>query len=243
MMTNDTQAFWSRALGAPLAVLTDFDFTVSVVDVADLICETLAPYPPHIMGPYLRGEVGTQVLWMHSFVHVNRDEAEAIADRVGIDPGFHDLVAWAEREGIPLAVVSDGFTLYIDRILGREGLSRVPVFANRYVQRGHVEWPHANPACDRCACCKAAVARRLKESGTHVVYMGDGMSDVYAACFSDWVFAKHTLARYMDEQGSPYFPFTGFAGALAVLQQNLEQFRDGTMEGRCTLSQHPRCRF
>ena len=45
MTASPDQAFWPRALGAPLVLLTDFDFTISQVDVGDLICETLAPYP------------------------------------------------------------------------------------------------------------------------------------------------------------------------------------------------------
>ncbi len=236
-------SFWPRALGAPLVLLTDFDFTISVVDVGDLICDTLAPYPADVLVRYARGECGSRELWMASFAHVDADAAAALADRVEIDPGFRDLVAWAEREGIPLAVVSDGFTLYIDRILGREGLGHLPVFANRYVAPGRLEWPYGNPACDLCGCCKAAVVRRLKQSGSHVVYFGDGSGDVYGASLADWVFAKSTLARFMEAQGSPYFRFTGFAGALAVLQANLDRFRDGTMQPRTTLRPHPRCRF
>jgi len=243
MSARPEAAFWPRALGAPLVLLTDFDFTITQVDVGDLICETLAPYPPAVLLRFARGEVGTRTLWLESFAKVDREEAGALADRVAIDPGFPAFVAWAEAEGIPLAVVSDGFTLYIDRILQREGLGHLPVFANRYVDRGALEWPFANPACDHCGCCKAAVARRLKESGAHVVYLGDGMSDFYAAGFADWVFAKHGLARYMAEAGAPFFPFSGFTQALEVLRANLDRFRDGTMERRNTLRPHPRCRF
>lgn len=243
MTTSPDQAFWPRALGAPLVVLTDFDFTISQVDVGDLICETLAPYPPGPLARYVRGEIGSRLLWMESFAKVKESEAAALADQVAIDPGFPVFAAWAGDEGIPLAVVSDGFTLYIDRILGRYGLGHVPVFANRYVARGSLEWPHANPACDLCGCCKAGVVRRLKESGSHVVYLGDGTSDLYASGFADWVFAKHSLARFMREQGAPFFPLTGFADALAILRENLDRFRNGTMERRNTLQPHPRCRF
>lgn len=243
MTNNLEQRFWNRALGAPLVILTDFDYTISVVDVGDLICDTLAPYPLPLLERYARGEAGTRELWMASFARVDRDEAAALADQVAIDPGFHAFAAWAEREGIPLAVVSDGFTLYIDRILGREGLGHLPVFANRYVERGRLEWPNANPACDRCGCCKAGVVRRLKEAGARVVYIGDGYSDIYGASFADWVFAKSSLARYLERHGSPYFPLTGFADALAVLQQHLPRFRDGTMERRSTLRPHAQCRF
>lgn len=243
MTATPIEGFWARALGAPLVVLTDFDFTISQVDVGDLICETLAPYPPGPLARFARGEIGIRPLWMESFARVEASEAAALADQVASDPGFPAFAAWAGTEGIPLAVVSDGFTLYIDRILGREGLGHLPVFANRYVAKGELEWPHGNPACDHCGCCKAAVARRLKESGSHIVYVGDGMTDLYASAFADWVFAKAGLACYMREQGAPFFPFTGFADALSVLRENLDRFRNGTMAPRNTLRPHPRCRF
>jgi len=237
------RAFWPRAQGAPLVLLTDFDFTISQVDVGNLICDTLAPYPPAALARFGRGEIGSRALWLESFAKVDPAEAAGLAEQVEIDPGFKAFAAWAEAEQIPLAVASDGFTLYIDRILGREGLGHLPVFSNRYVGRDQLEWPHANPACDFCGCCKAAVARHAKEAGAYVVYLGDGVSDLYAAGFADWVFAKGTLARFMREHQAPYFPLTGFDAALGVLRPNLHQFRNGTMERRNTLRPHPRCRF
>ena len=243
MTNNLEQRFWNRALGAPLVILTDFDYTISVVDVGDLICDTLAPYPRPLLARYARGEAGTRELWLASFAHVDRDEAVALADQVAIDPGFHAFVAWAEREGIPLAVVSDGFTLYIDRILGREGLGHLPVFANRYVERGRLEWPNANPACDLCGCCKAAVVRRLKEvrrpGGLHRRRVQRRL--------------RRQLRRLGLCQEQPG-PVPG-AARLAVLPVHRlrrrpgraaaapARFRDGTMERRSTLRPHARCRF
>lgn len=243
MSTSPDQAFWPKVPGAPLVILSDFDYTISQVDVGNLICDTLAPYPPESLRRYARGEIGSRLLWLDSMAKVDLAEAQALADTVAIDPGFKPFAAWAESEGIPLAVVSDGFTLYIDRIFAREGLGHLPVFSNRYVERERLDWPHANPACDFCGCCKAAVVRRVKASGAHVVYLGDGSSDLYAAGFADWVFAKGSLAQFMDRSRAPYFPLTGFDEALTLLKANLGRFRSGEMAGRNTLTPHERCRF
>ncbi|MFZ5814785.1 MAG: MtnX-like HAD-IB family phosphatase [Bacillota bacterium] len=236
-------AFWRRALGAPLVVITDFDGTISQLDVGDLIWERLTPPSPETLRRLEAGEVGSRIAYLDSTVRVNPAEGEALADTVAIDPHFAAFAAWTEAAGVPLAVLSDGFTFYIDRILKREGLDHLPVLANEWVAPGQLAWPHGNPACDFCGCCKALVTRRLRQSGARIIYLGDGTSDLFAAAFADWVFARGRLARFMEENGSPYFPLDSFATPLALLQRERDRFRQGSMEGRVTLPPHPQCRF
>lgn len=242
-MAERNGAFWAAALGAPLVILSDFDFTISAVDVGDLITERLCPPSPAVLARIARGEAGSRLYWLDSMARVEREQALALASPVAIDPGFHDLVNWAAEQGIPLAVVSDGFTFYIEQILGREGLSHLPVFANEQVGPGELAFPFANPACDLCGCCKAAIARRLKESGSRIIYLGDGTSDLYASGFADWVFAKGRLAEYLAEHGAPYFPLESFTEVLRLVAPNLGRFRTGAMSSRNSLTANPRCRF
>lgn len=235
--------FWTAAAGAPLVVLTDFDFTISSVDVGELIARRLAPPSRETVDRFRRKEIGTRLYWLDSMNRVDAAQALALADSVSIDPHFADFAEWCRREGIPLAVVSDGFWYYIQHILTREGLGDLPVFSNEMPRRGVLEFPHGNPACDRCGCCKADVARRLHQDGSRVVYVGDGVSDLYAAGFADWVFAKEALARHMADHGSPYFELGGFDDVHRTLREHLEAFRSGTMERQARLGPHPFCRF
>lgn len=236
-------AFWAAALGAPLVILSDFDGTISQEDVGTLIWERLTPPSPETLRRLAADEIGSRIAYLDTTAHVNLAEAEALADQVAIDPYVAPFVDWAAGQSIPLAVLSDGFTFYIDRILRREGLNHLPVFANEWVAPGELAWPHANPVCDRCGCCKAAVVRRLRQAGSRIIYLGDGVSDLYAAGFADWVFARDRLAMHMEEHRSPYFPLTSFADPLALLSENLERFQSGSMAGRSTLAAHPICRF
>jgi 2,3-diketo-5-methylthio-1-phosphopentane phosphatase len=242
-LSSRLQAFWSGALSAPLVVLSDFDFTISQVDVGDLITTTLCPPSIETIQRVKGGEAGSRVWYMDSMVRVDLAKAEAIADGVAIDPAFPAFVSWCRAESIPLAVVSDGFGFYISRIFGREGLSDLPVFCNEMPEPGRLAWPNANPVCDRCACCKPNVARRLRERGVRVVYIGDGTSDMYASAFADWVFAKGALAEFLMEQGSPFFPFDSFAEIQAKLAAELPAFRSGEARGQVTLSPSPHCTF
>lgn len=240
---NRHRNFWSDANQAPLIVLTDFDFTISAVDVGDLITETFAPPSPETLRRFGAREIGTRLYWLDSMVRADPGKAADLAATVPIDPEFAPFAAWCQVHRIPLAVVSDGFGFYIERILRREGLEQLPVICNEMERPGELSFPNANSACDFCACCKAQVAKRLQDAGSRVIYIGDGVSDLYAARFADWVFAKGRLERFMQENGSPYFPLHSFADVHRTLSADLAAFEKGTAPGRSSLSLDPRCRF
>lgn len=236
-------AFWTAALGAPLVILTDFDYTITEVDVGSLIWERLTPPSAETLRRLSADEIGSRLAYLDSTARVDPVEGAALAQQVAIDPHFKEFAAWAGGQGIPLAVVSDGFTFYIDPILRREGLTHLPVFANEWIAPGELAWPHGNPTCDRCGCCKAAVTRRLRQAGSRIIYLGDGKTDLYAAGFADYLFARGGLAQRLREHGAPYFPLDSFEGVLSLLSSHLERFRTGSMERHNTLTAHPHCRF
>lgn len=242
-MTGRIGTFWSDAEQAPLIVFTDFDFTISQVDVGDLVTDTLAPPSPETLRRFANKEIGTRLYWLDSIVRADIARAERLADTVAIDPHFPAFAAWCKANGIPLAIVSDGFWFYIRRILRREGLEHLPVFCNEMNSPGAPVFPHANPACDFCGCCKAGVVRRAREMGARLVYVGDGVSDMYGSALADWVFAKARLARHLSENGVPFFPFESFADVHRTLASDLDAFRRGTAPGRSEMTPDPRCRF
>ncbi|PYS76595.1 MAG: phosphatase, partial [Acidobacteria bacterium] len=79
-------------------------------------------------------------------------------------------------------------------------LGDVRVFSSRLTWEGgrwHVEFPYFAEGCAHgCATCKPAVMRRLNRNGARTVFVGDGLSDRYAAESADLVFAKAKLADY-----------------------------------------------
>lgn len=235
--------FWAAVAGAPLVVLTDFDFTITEVDVGDLITGTLAPPSAEIDRRFRAHEIGIQAYWWDSMARVPLAPAEALSDTVSIDPGFAEFAGWCHEADIPLAVVSEGFSFYIARILRHAGLGHLPVFCNEMPRTGDLQFPHGNSVCGRCGCCKAGVARRAQAGGSHVIYIGDGISDLYGSGYADWVFAKAHLARHLDEQGSHFFPLTDFAGVQRTVAARLDDFRAGTAPGRSTVGPHASCRF
>ena len=64
------------------------------------------------------------------------------------------------------------------------------------------------PGCAHgCGTCKPAAMARLNLHGAPTVFVGDGLSDQYAAAHADLVFAKKALAAHCDARKISYTPF------------------------------------
>ena len=111
-------------------------------------------------------------------------------------------------------IVSDGFDSCIERILSGAGplvaraLDHVRVFSSRLVNAGgswQVEFPFfSEPCAHGCATCKPAVMQALNPTGGRAIFVGDGLSDKYAAQSADLIFAKGKLADYCREANLSY---------------------------------------
>jgi 2-hydroxy-3-keto-5-methylthiopentenyl-1-phosphate phosphatase len=129
-------------------------------------------------------------------------------EEVRIRPGFAELV-----ERFDPLVVSSGFHELIEPVLAREGVE-VELLANRLDPRPdgwRVIW-RDEASCLVCGePCKRAV---LPE---RTIYVGDGYSDRCAALGAERVFARAGLARYLDQQGVAYEPFSDLFDVAAAL--------------------------
>src|SRR5690606_7256730 len=93
------------------------------------------------------------------------------------------------------------------------GLPEVPVFAAavEFAASGPViTFPNGHPVCKVCGTCKRERILRHQEAGRHVVFIGDGYSDRYAALHADTVFAKGHLADICDGLGRTYQKWNSF---------------------------------
>jgi 2-hydroxy-3-keto-5-methylthiopentenyl-1-phosphate phosphatase len=61
---------------------------------------------------------------------------------------------------------------------------------------------------------------RLNSAGAVTVFVGDGMSDRYAAACANVVFAKDKLAAFCDNASIPYTPYD----TLAVVAEGIERW-------------------
>lgn len=204
-------------------IFADFDGTISQVDVTDLVLTQLAhPSWREVEQEWSRGLIGSRECLERqmALVDASAKELNSLIDSVPVDPHFAAFYRWANRREMPLVVVSDGFDLIIRRVLKNTGFSGplhhgTQLFSSVLKIRGRrVEpsFPYAGPPCEHdCATCKVEVIRRMRGSARPVIFIGDGLSDRFAALAADVVFAKRHLLSYCRENDIICQPFETFA--------------------------------
>jgi 2,3-diketo-5-methylthio-1-phosphopentane phosphatase len=204
-------------------VFCDFDGTITQVDVTDLMLTKVAnPSWREVEQEWRRGLIGSRECLERQMALVEASEAQlnALIDSVALDPHFLSFYGFLEKRRIPFYVVSDGFDYVVRRLLKRAGIdgqlrNGVRLFAsglNIKASRLVTSFPHAIPDCQHgCATCKAAIVRRLTGGRRTSVFIGDGLSDRFAAEESSLVFAKRELLAYCRDRGIACHAFETFA--------------------------------
>jgi 2-hydroxy-3-keto-5-methylthiopentenyl-1-phosphate phosphatase len=132
------------------------------------------------------------------------EEVQAwLVENTDLRPGFREF---AER--FQPVIVSSNFRQLIEPVLAAEGLE-LEVRANE-VEWHPDGWRGTFRNGDACGTCGEPCKRADLPDDEPVIYVGDGYSDRCAARAADRVFARDSLARYLDEHGVPYEPFEDF---------------------------------
>lgn len=212
-----------------LAVLMDFDGTLTDVDVGERLLDVFA-------SPDWRREYE---LWRQgiipSFKEMNerefaylpsgrREEMVRYAlETVRLRPGAEEFVASCQAKGVPLEIVSGGLDFYIRPILADHGLGHLPLTCMKaadFTQGAHVRptYPAGVVVCETTGACKCARLWRYQGQGYRTVYLGDGASDRCVARQADLLFARGSLARYCREESIPSTPFETFHEVMEALR-------------------------
>jgi 2-hydroxy-3-keto-5-methylthiopentenyl-1-phosphate phosphatase len=210
---------------SPLVVLIDFDGTIARVDVSDEVMVRFADrdaWAP-LEAAYLRGTIGSRTLLTDqaALLHGDMTPIASIGEGEQLDPGFIPFVERLRAHGIPIEVVSDGFGFFVRPSLERMELADLPVYTARTTfsdDGADIDFPAGHPICRVCGTCKRERILVHQAAGRFVVFIGDGLSDMYAAGHADLVYAKDHLVDICAAQGWPYRPWTSFAEIGAELE-------------------------
>jgi 2,3-diketo-5-methylthio-1-phosphopentane phosphatase len=216
--------------GPGAVVFLDFDGTITLRDVTDAILDAFAdPEWLQIEDAWLSGQIGSRecLAAQMALVNATRDQVDRLLDDIGVDPGFAMLLGTCAARAAPVHIVSDGFDYCIGRILGREDLHLRERLTSSHIvsssfgpEGGRWRATFAHPPCAHgCATCKPAAMERLSPTGAVTVFVGDGMSDRYAAACANVVFAKDKLAAFCDNASIPYTPYD----TLAAVAEGIER--------------------
>lgn len=219
-------------LHAPAAswmVQSDFDGTISLLDVTDTLLDRFGlPGWQALEHAWQRGEIGSRECMHGQVALLDMSEAQLRVhlDGIEIDPDFAAFVAVAQGRGVKVQVVSDGIDYAIRHVLARHGLGHLEVIANRLVPAGERRWrlesPWASANCARASGnCKCERLAEQRAQRARVLYVGDSTSDFCVSGKADFVLAKYKLIAHCQSQGIVHAAFENFAQATGLLHEVL----------------------
>jgi 2,3-diketo-5-methylthio-1-phosphopentane phosphatase len=212
----------------PLAIVIDFDGTVTDRDIGDAIVTRFGlPGWDALEKEFHAGEATIRQLWAQEISHLPGDRAAEMADFAlevaSVRPGLRELVDYAIAQGLPIEVASNGIEFYLRRILEENGLSDLPYvclhaeFAADGTTR--LVFPGGIVTCARNGLCKCARVWRMQRMARQVMFVGDGASDACVAREPDILAARASLARMAELDGRAYVPFEDFRDVLAAVKR------------------------
>lgn len=208
-------------------IYVDFDGTISRSDIINFLLEKYADSAwLQLDKDYIDEKISSSECLIKQIALLKKLPDEKIleaAKMVGIDETFKDFCRFCENKNIDIEIVSDGLDIYINYLLESNNIKVKKVSSNIYKGHGQVEFPYNEKLCEReCANCK----KFHLDPKSFCIYIGDGYSDRCAAVSSNMVFAKNSLAKFLDKEGKEYFTFRSFADIVVVLSNFLSENND-----------------
>lgn len=191
-------------------VCCDFDGTITENDNIIRIMKQFAPSEwTKMKDAVLSKELSIKEGVGRMFRLLTSDQKEAIQSFIledtEIREGFEQFVAYAKKVDIPFYVISGGMDFFVYPIL--EGiLDKEHIYCNHasfHEEQIQIEWPHA---CDSdcqngCGCCKPSIMRKLTCENEFIIMIGDSVTDIEAAKYADFTFARDYLLNECKELG------------------------------------------
>jgi 2,3-diketo-5-methylthio-1-phosphopentane phosphatase len=220
-----------------LRVFVDFDGTLTEQEICLELCRHFCDNYPTVEKQLREGEIILPQAWKQLCTAipatVTKEDLEGFIDRFELLPYVASFYQYCKELDIPVKIVSDGFDIYIRRLLANAGLGEIESFSNKLI-RNSEGWDILFPgASESCICpsasCKRNVLLNNAEDDAIVVYIGDGVSDYCAVRHADIVFAKKRLGVYCSHNKIPHYPFKSFFDVKQRLQAIIN---DGKLKQR-----------
>ncbi len=221
-------------------VAVDFDGTIVDRDITDAVIQKFA-LPGWELAERLwdSGQMGSRECLeiQMSLIHQPVEDILNFIDQFVIDPAFLEFSDLLNEMGVPFAIVSDGFKVFIERLLGNAGFKRMPsIYANELInERPKLKtvFPFANRQC-LSGTCKCSVAGNISGERS-VILIGDGRSDFCLAQKAAFVFSKGKLSQFCMESDIPFQPFKNFSDIAKRIKEKIEIL---TASGSSILANH-----
>jgi len=220
---NATMGVKRAGAGKKLAILCDFDGTVTIEEVSvSLLKKYTGDHWLKADRDLYEGRVTLRETMKREFslLKAPREEMEEFVRGIHLRPGFGELVEAARNAGVPLVIVSEGLDFYIAAFLEHHGLD-VQFWTNRAIftpEGVRVEYPYSWEECDYCGNCKYGHIINFRNEGCTTVYIGDGISDRCPARKADILFARDGLLDFCRKEKLACIPYEDFRDVLRSLR-------------------------
>lgn len=206
-------------------IFVDFDGTIMKDDLGDKIFQEFGN--PEIILPFQTALLANKITafqnWSNLFSSVkcwDYQKLESYVDSFEMDETFKDFIKYCDKNSFSIFILSDGFDLYIKRVLEREGINSIQVVSNIWEKSGSqakLTFPYMDEECKDCANCKRNHIINNSGDDEYTVYIGDGTSDRCPAQYCDFVFAKKFLLKFCEKERISFSPYKNFSDVIYKL--------------------------
>lgn len=205
------------------AIYCDFDGTITKDDSVNSFFEMYAPKSwMDSEKLWVEGKISSRenaIIQVGLLKDVSQKQLDDYIAAIEIDDYFLEFVDFVKANNIKLTILSDGFDLFMQKVLERYNLN-IPYYANKLTYNGgsfSIEFPYYNDDCDKQAgMCKC---QKVKEE--HFCYIGDGTSDLCIASKADVLFASKNLHKYCEKHKIKHSHFKSFRNIIEVLREGI----------------------
>jgi 2-hydroxy-3-keto-5-methylthiopentenyl-1-phosphate phosphatase len=196
-------------------VQSDFDGTLTVEDISYMLLDEFARGDwRSLLAEYEAGRMAVGTFNTRAFAMV-RETRETLLDfvlnsgKVKIREGLPELLDCCATNGLDFTIVSNGQDFYVEAILNKLGLNNIKFHSarSRFTPErveAHYIGPNGSIVTD---CFKETYARLFLQQGYRLIYIGNGLSDVYPAKLADYVFAISDMMEQCLKIGLPCHAF------------------------------------
>ena len=199
-----------------MIIQCDFDGTIIKNNLSVLLRDKYAVGDwQKINSDYLHGRITVEQSNKLQFTLIKepRETLQAfVRQHIEVRPGFVEFIRYCQENAIPFAIVSSGLDFYIEPVLAEIGLPDLELHCGRTsFSRDGIDVAYYDPAGNIVSeGFKKKYLTWLKERGTNIIYLGDGLSDLEAASQADHVFATGHLLDLLKTRSIEHNAFADF---------------------------------
>ncbi len=209
-----------------IALQCDFDGTVTEEDVSFLLLDTyVGSRWREYLKEYIEGRIPVGTFNKKAFGMMKADQQTMTdlvlsSERVKIRPGFRELVDYCSRKDYKVVIVSNGLIFYIEAILEKLGVNGLEVHAaeNHFSPDGMKVRYLGPDGTEMEVGYKEAYTELLEKQGYSIIYIGNGISDIFSSRRAIKVFATGDLLDRCREENLKCTPFTDFHDVIRGLE-------------------------